>query len=468
MTLQTVSLPTKLPLLKRRTQVLLSILAFIIPATISFQQMSAPAPLHVKHALPRIETDNLKLEAPLYDPSKPTVVVLMGAGGTEMTDFIQPYVVFAESGKFNVYAVGPSRSSSTMIGDIKVIPHYSFDEFSRLNIHPKLIVIPYIAPRFAFPVTQWIRQTAGDQTQILSVCAGAQVLAATGLLKNHSATTHQSYFERLKKNYPQTHWIEGVRYVDSGNIVTSGGITAGVDGALHVLDKMTDRQTAEEVARRLGYPNLQFLDSPAYHTFELTPQRQLAYYAAGANYLFLKNKQQLGIFLYDGVSEIEIAGIMDTYYVSAAYENVTIAAKPQVVRTQHNLFVIPEYDFESAPHLDRLLVPGGESTPTKQIEGWARVAQAIAVEYPQTSSIAGIAAYPFEAALKDIAWRQGQLVALNVARDIEYPTEHLKLRGFLLPPILLIPLASGLTGLTATLAFNHLVISRKSQHIRAL
>ena len=99
----------------------------------------------------------------------------------------------------------------------------------------------------------WVRGQAGDEQITTSVCTGALVLAAAGLLKNRPATTHWGALERLAAIDPTIDVRPDERYVDDGDIVTAAGISAGIDMALHLVARLAGDDRARQVRRFLQY-----------------------------------------------------------------------------------------------------------------------------------------------------------------------------------------------------------------------
>jgi AraC family transcriptional activator FtrA len=90
--------------------------------------------------------------------------------------------------------------------------------------------------------------------RLVSICSGAFVLAATGLLDGKRATTHWRYVEQLRSRYPKIRVEPDVLYVDEGSILTSAGSAAGIDLCLHIVRVDYGAEIANEVARRLVMP----------------------------------------------------------------------------------------------------------------------------------------------------------------------------------------------------------------------
>lgn len=99
-----------------------------------------------------------------------------------------------------------------------------------------------------------LRQASARGCQLLSICSGVFVLAASGLLNGRKATTHWRYIETLKARYPDIDVVEDVLYQDEGEILTSAGSAAGIDLCLHIVRRDFGMETANSVARRLVIP----------------------------------------------------------------------------------------------------------------------------------------------------------------------------------------------------------------------
>ena len=98
-----------------------------------------------------------------------------------------------------------------------------------------------------------IRGSAKGAEVLLSVCTGAFLLAEAGLLDGRKATTWHGRIERLRETAKETEVLENTRWVDSGAVVTTAGVSAGIDGALHVVSRLVGRDEAERTARYMEY-----------------------------------------------------------------------------------------------------------------------------------------------------------------------------------------------------------------------
>jgi transcriptional regulator GlxA family with amidase domain len=100
---------------------------------------------------------------------------------------------------------------------------------------------------------RWLNRMAPRVRRLGSICTGAFVRAAAGLLDGKEATTHRSAIETLRRQYPKVTVRDNRRVVDNGKIVTSAGVSAGIDGALHRVDRLSVRVQASEAAHHMEY-----------------------------------------------------------------------------------------------------------------------------------------------------------------------------------------------------------------------
>jgi transcriptional regulator GlxA family with amidase domain len=100
---------------------------------------------------------------------------------------------------------------------------------------------------------EWLRQVRAQTPMIASVCTGALVLAAAGLLSGRPATTHQDHYDDLAEIDPSVVIDTEARFVDDGDIITSAGVSAGIDMALYLVSRLESRAVARSVCHALQY-----------------------------------------------------------------------------------------------------------------------------------------------------------------------------------------------------------------------
>jgi transcriptional regulator GlxA family with amidase domain len=177
--------------------------------------------------------------------------------GVELLDFAGPGEVFAAANvggrpAFRVYTVATTKAPLVSQGFVKIVPDFTIEDAP----HPDLIVVPggssgVLTNDARFMA--WARKAFEGAEVSMSVCTGAFVLAKAGLLDGRVATTWFGAVERLRKAVPTATVQEGRRFVDQGRVVTTAGVSAGIDGALHVVARLLGRSVADQTARYMEY-----------------------------------------------------------------------------------------------------------------------------------------------------------------------------------------------------------------------
>lgn len=196
--------------------------------------------------------------------TQPPKVAIFLFDNVQTIDYAAPLEVFGTGRLFNTYTVGQKSGPITTIHGTKVIPDYTFKTMPK----PDILVIPgggkhypdnkgpfaHGLPYAQDPaITDWIRSTAKESQIVMSVCNGAFGLAEAGLLDGLEATTTAPLIPMLQKALPNTRVRNDERFVDSGHIITSAGLTAGMDASLHLVERIYGRGVAETRALGLEY-----------------------------------------------------------------------------------------------------------------------------------------------------------------------------------------------------------------------
>lgn len=178
-------------------------------------------------------------------------VAILIFDGVQIIDYTGPYEVFGQAG-FQVFTVATSTNPITTAMGMTVVPKYSLDEAPKADV----LVIPGGGVNRAQDdpaVIKWIQDKAADAEQVLTVCNGAFILARTGLLDGLSATTFYNLIDGFSTVAPKTKVVSDQRYVDNGKIITTAGISSGIDGSLYVVSKMRGKAVAQMVALNMEY-----------------------------------------------------------------------------------------------------------------------------------------------------------------------------------------------------------------------
>jgi transcriptional regulator GlxA family with amidase domain len=391
-----------------------------------------------------------------HDPAKPTAVVVVGNSGANIADVLVSYEVLAVTGKFNVYTVAPDGRPLPLLGGLDLVPDLSFAQLrQRLNgSAPDVTVVPAMPDSDVSDrttVTTWIRDTA-SKGLLLSVCAGAKLVAETGLLDGREATSHWYWMSGLEHDHPGVNWQRGIRYIDDGNVISTGGLLSAVDGTLRVIERLLGADTARAAAQAVGWRYYTPGKAATLPQSTLTPGDAILH---TLNVGFRWDAPDVGVVLTDGVGELELAAAFDPYAEhSMAARTVAVTPDGAAVRSRHGLTFTPRDTLANATdRFDRLLVPGAAAAADPQPAVEAARREGVPVEYLQARP-----GFAFDAALRDVARTMDVPTARWAAKVLEYPADGLGLSGSGWPwALILRPLLLGLTGLAATLGAVWLV-----------
>jgi putative intracellular protease/amidase/YHS domain-containing protein len=214
--------------------------------------------------------------SPLKPPaSGPIPVAFVISKGAVLIDFAGPWEVFENAdipgrdmmdSAFELYTVAETLETVTVSGGMKIVPDYTFQNAPA----PKVIVIP-AQNGSTDAMLDWIRKASRTTDVTMSVCTGAFVLAATGLLKGKAATTHHAAYTDLGMQFPDIQVKRGVRFVEEGNLATAGGLTSGMDLALRVIGRYYGAEAIERTAFQLEYQGQGWKDAGSNSEFAVKP-----------------------------------------------------------------------------------------------------------------------------------------------------------------------------------------------------
>ncbi|MBV8761788.1 MAG: DJ-1/PfpI family protein [Deltaproteobacteria bacterium] len=193
--------------------------------------------------------------------AKPRKVAVVVYNNAEILDFAGPTEVLSAAGNIasedgqpalEVYLVAKTTQPIQAQGFVTITPTYSIDSAPR----PDVVVIPGGAVNALYDdpeMMKWLADVTGRSEVTMSVCNGALALAKTGALDGLTVTTHFNAIEHLRKEAPKAHVEDGRRFVDNGHTITTAGVSAGIDGALHLTARLLGRRVADQTARYMEY-----------------------------------------------------------------------------------------------------------------------------------------------------------------------------------------------------------------------
>lgn len=192
-------------------------------------------------------------------PPRQLKVAILIFDGVEVLDFAGPFEVFgvarASSGAFacQVFTVALEQGEVTARNGLRIVPHFTASELETVDI----VVIPGgmgTRRELTNPVMlDFIRTTSDSASITLSVCTGSLLLSAAGLLVGRAATTHRDAMDELRGLACGTKILPDARIVDNGSILTSAGISAGIDAALYVVARLLGPSSAAKTAQYMQY-----------------------------------------------------------------------------------------------------------------------------------------------------------------------------------------------------------------------
>jgi len=189
-------------------------------------------------------------------------VAFLLSEGAVVIDFAGPWEVFEKAyvpgpnpHPFELYTVAETAAPIQAGGRMTIVPNYAITSAPP----PRVLVVPaQNDPSEA--VLNWIRQVSRSTDLTMSVCTGAFLLAKAGLLAGKPATTHHQAYADLAMSYPDILVRRGARFVEVGNLATSGGLTSGIDLALRVVERYFGRDVALRTADNLEYQGLGWMN----------------------------------------------------------------------------------------------------------------------------------------------------------------------------------------------------------------
>ena len=183
----------------------------------------------------------------------------------EVLDFCGPFEVFSvtrineerrreESSPFEQFLISQTSETVKTTGGMKVIPDVTFDSCPNLDI----LVVPgglgaLVEMRNDAMLT-FVRSRASKAETLASVCTGSFILGQAGLLEGLSATTHWYFLQMMREFFPKVTVDSKSHVVKAGSVLTSAGISAGIDMALHLVADHYGERVARATARHMEYP----------------------------------------------------------------------------------------------------------------------------------------------------------------------------------------------------------------------
>lgn len=180
-----------------------------------------------------------------------TTVAIFLFDGVEVIDFAGPYEIFGQA-NFNVFTVSQNGKKVQTAMGLSVNPDYSYKTMPEYDV----LLVPggnvrQVAEKKQ--TQQWVSQQAQSAQYVLSVCTGSDILAESGVLDGLTATSFHKHLGHFEQMYPKVKVVSDRRWVDNGKVITSAGLSSGLDASLHLVSKIKGLDFARTTALHLEY-----------------------------------------------------------------------------------------------------------------------------------------------------------------------------------------------------------------------
>ena len=269
---------------------------------------------------------------------RPLVAVIGINDATETTDYLLPAGILRRADVADVMMLATGPGPVRLYPALKVEPDATIAAFDAE--HPQgadYVIVPAMEPHDDPAALAWIRSQAEKGATIVSVCVGATVVGAAGLLDDRRATTHWYYLGGMLKRSPTIRYVADRRMVVDGSVTTTTGISASIPMMLTLIEAIAGRAKAEAIAHDLG---LEAWDAQhASGAFRLT--RPFATTVL-ANRMAFWNREELGIRLEPGMDEVSLALVADAWSRTYRSNATSYAGSPDAVVTMNGVRVVPD------------------------------------------------------------------------------------------------------------------------------
>jgi len=328
---------------------------------------------------------------PRFGRERPVVAVIGDNRGTELTDFVIPYAVLAQSGAAETVAVATAAGPMAMRPALTLQPEATVAQFDeRFPQGADYVIVPAVVHRDNPVLLAWIVAQSAKGATVVSICDGALVLAHAGLLKDRRATAHWATRSLREERYPQTHWLRNQRYVIDGRIVSSAGISAAIPVSLALVETIAGPRAAAMLGASIGVTQW----SATHDSEVFRPKFGVNLRAFAATYVtngWFHRTDRVGIPVAPGVDDLALALTADAYSRTGRSQAFAFAPSRSPTRTRAGLVVLPD---QATPAANERTLPALQYGPQRPL---------------------------FDQVLASIATRYGRSTARGVALNFEYP-----------------------------------------------
>lgn len=328
-----------------------------------------------------------------FGRTRPVIAVVGENAGTELTDFVIPYGILAQSGVAEVITVATRPGVIKMRPALQIQPDTTIEEFdTRFPDGADFVIVPAVVKSSDPALLAWVAAQGTKGGTMVSICDGALVVAGSGLMNGHRATAHWASLGHRRDKFPQVQWVENLRYVADGRIVSTVGISAAIPVSLALVESIAGHEATLALAKDVGIAEWGTKhDSKAFRP-RLGRNLSAIIKVNFTNGWFHAHRC-FGVPVQPGVDEIALALTADAYSRTGRSSAYSLASSSAPLRTRHGLTLVPDRVVGAPAPAGRIL-PVFDDTPS---------------------------ALWFDKALAGISALYGKTTAYGVAIDFEYP-----------------------------------------------
>ena len=250
------------------------------------------------------------------------VVMLVDNVGSETTDVLVPHGILKRSNAVDVLIVATEDGPVELMPALTIMPDMTVSEFEEEYPHgADAVAVPAFHSRGTEATSDFLLKQAEQGAMIVSICEGSEPVARAGLFDGRSATTHWFARNRMLRRYPDARWVENVRYVVDGQVMSSSGVSASVPVTLALLEILAGPESARVTADNLGV--VEWSSEHDSSRFDLDVR---AVASALGNVARFWERERLYIDVTDGMDGIALALQSDAW--SRTYRSRLIARNP--------------------------------------------------------------------------------------------------------------------------------------------
>src|SRR5690606_1928207 len=283
---------------------------------------------------------------------------------TETIDYLLPTGILRRADIADVYLLATAPGPVKLYPVFTVEPDATLAQFdAREPAGADYVIVPAMSRDDEPTILEWLRKQAANGATIISVCAGAKVIAAAGLLDGKPATTHWYYLEELLERHPSIRPVADRRMVVSQGVATTTGITASLPMMLSLVEAIGGRGKAQAVADDLGVSTWNARhDSSAFGMTRAFATTVLA------NRLAFWNRETVGIELQPGMDEASLALVADAWSRTYRSQAISLGISNAPVTTRNGVRIIPDELVSNWPDGERVALAPSRK-PVCALEG---------------------------------------------------------------------------------------------------